>query len=141
MTTVTIPFARIGKDGVQVREHNGTTFGTFSVAVDQGYGDKKTTVWYDCVVNSDILSRMQKAQVKQGSAISLTGILTFKDVEKRDGSGKVAVPKISVLAWDYVKTASKKEDGNTASPPPAAPAQQYEGVGEPMDLDDDDLPF
>lgn len=38
---------RLGKDA-EVKEVNGKKVLEFSIAVDQGFGDKKTTLWLNC---------------------------------------------------------------------------------------------
>jgi len=144
MTTITIPFARLGGD-IQTREHQGRTFGTFSIAVDQGYDTNKRTIWYECIGSAEILERMTKAGAKKGSTISLVGTLTFQEGTKRDGT-KGDFPKIRILAWDYTKGGFKKDEdsGNTTpSTPPSnpTPPQSSNGFGQEANLDDDDLPF
>ena len=47
MTILTSGVGRIGKDAV-VRQAGSDKVTGFSLAMDNGYGDKKETLWFDC---------------------------------------------------------------------------------------------
>lgn len=48
MSIITSGVGRIGKDAVVRNTANGDSVTGFSVAMDDGFGDKKVTHWFDC---------------------------------------------------------------------------------------------
>ena len=109
MTTIVIPAGRLVRD-IATKTGTSGEFGTFSLAVDQDYGEKKTTGFYNCSVNSDVLASMTKASVKQGSLISLSGSFKLRPYMAKDGVTKRVSPSLTVHQWQYVPRSKKKEE-------------------------------
>lgn len=81
MKQITIA-GRAGKPGELRRTQNGDPVLSFSVAVDDGYGDKKSTMWFDCSVWGKRAQSLEP-HINKGTALTLTG-----DLGRREHEGK-----------------------------------------------------
>lgn len=80
MKNITIA-GRLGKDA-NLRDAGGTDVLGFSVAVDDGYGDNKRTLWFDCSVWGKRAAALAPHLTK-GSAVAVAG-----DLSTREHDGK-----------------------------------------------------
>lgn len=72
---------RLGKD-VELRyTQSGKAFATFTMAVDDGYGENKKTYWLSIVVWDKLAERCANA-LKKGSKVLVEGKLTTRTSEK-----------------------------------------------------------
>ena len=72
---------RLGKD-VELRyTQSGKAFATFSLAVDDGYGENRKTYWFSVVV-WDKLAETCANSLKKGSKVLVDGKLTSRTSEK-----------------------------------------------------------
>ena len=81
MKQITIA-GRLGKDAELRRTQGGDPVLSFPVAVDDGYGDRKSTMWFDCTVwgkRAEALS----SHLAKGMAVAVSG-----DLGKREHDGK-----------------------------------------------------
>ena len=152
MTTITT-IGRITKDfELRTSEKSGCVYANFSIAVNEGFGEKQKTTFFECTVFGAEAERLQKAKAKKGSQLQITGKFGTSEFERKDGSPGHSLT-ILVLAWSYIPGTGGQKDanggngnGNTAANEQAAgsnvgenPAgDDFPGV---MNLDDDDLPF
>ncbi len=82
MKNITIA-GRTGKDAeTRHTTQTGDSVTSFSVAVDDGYGDKKTTLWFDCSLWGKRGESLAPHLVK-GTAVTVSG-----DLSKREHEGK-----------------------------------------------------
>lgn len=73
MKNITIA-GTVGKDAEQRRTQSGDAVLGWSVAVDDGYGEKKSTIWFDCSLwgkRGDTLSQF----IKKGTKVAVSGEL------------------------------------------------------------------
>ena len=70
----------IGKDAVLRRTQDGEAILGFSVAVDDGYGDKKRTIWFDCSVWGKRGEKLANMLTK-GTKVSVSGELSTREHE------------------------------------------------------------
>jgi single-strand DNA-binding protein len=70
---------KCGKDA-QTRDAGSSRVTSWSVAVDDGWGDKKTTLWFDC---SWWGQRGEKVAqyIRKGDSISVSGSLSTREYE------------------------------------------------------------
>lgn len=71
---------RVGRDAAVRHTAGGEAVAGFSVAVDAGYGENKTTLWFDCSVwgkRAESLAR----HVKKGDRIGVVGELGTRQHE------------------------------------------------------------
>lgn len=81
MKQITIA-GRLGKDAELRRTQGGDPVLSFPVAVNDGYGERKSTMWFDCTVwgkRADALS----SHLVKGMAVAVSG-----DLGKREHDGK-----------------------------------------------------
>lgn len=102
---------RLGKD-VELRyTQSGKAFATFSLAVDDGYGENKKTYWLSVVVWDKLAERCANA-LRKGSKVLVEGKLTTRTYEK-DGKKNTA--------WDIVgfsvEFLDPKQQGQVQFPP------------------------
>lgn len=86
MKQITIA-GRLGKSAELRRTRDGTPVLGFSVAVDDGYGENKSTLWFDVSVwgkRGEVLERY----LTNGMAVAVSGDLTRND---KDGKTYIGV--------------------------------------------------
>ena len=124
----------LGQD-CRTNEVNGTAVCNFSVAVQAGFGQYEQTLWMDCALwGKQAESKLPQYLVK-GQKVAVSGELS---TQERDGKTYLKVRCNSV---DLV---GGKESGGGQSEPAqqqAQQAQKSEGMPEPVDDFDDDIPF
>lgn len=81
MKSITIA-GRLGKDSVKRTTQNGDSVLSFSVAVDDGYGENKRTLWFDCSLWGKRADALAKYLVK-GTAVAVSGDLSTREHEGR----------------------------------------------------------
>ena len=151
MTTITT-IGRITRDfELKKSEKTGCLFANIELAVNEGYGDNKKTMFFECTVFGPDAERLVKAKAKKGSLIQVTG--RFGVSEYDYNNEKRYSLKIVVLAWSYVPSAVSQNGGNgsngnngnnggaaTDSTPEAQPPDSDLNEGF-CNLDDEDIPF
>ena len=70
----------IGKDAVTRTTPAGHKVTGFSVAVSEGFGDKKRTLWFDCSIWGDRGEKIAQYLTK-GSKVSVAGDLSTREHE------------------------------------------------------------
>jgi single-strand DNA-binding protein len=120
MKAITI-IGRLTKDG-EVQQAERGEFVKFSVAVDDGYGDKKSTVFFDVAY-----FRAQIAPyLKKGTTVGVTG-----ELKTREYNGKTY---LSVRPSDVKLLGGKRSSEETSS------GQGDYNSGNAGDMDDE-IPF
>jgi single-strand DNA-binding protein len=130
MKTISIA-GRVGKNAETRRTQNGDPVTSFSVAVDDGYGERKSTMWFDCSLWGNRGNSLAQHLTK-GTSLSLSG-----ELGKREHEGKTYLTiRVNELTL---------QGGNERKA--EQPAQKQEGYGQasggnpsPRELDDE-IPF
>lgn len=127
MKTVSIA-GRVGKDAELRHTQNGDAVASFSVAVDDGWGERKTTIWFSCSVWG---KRAEKAAelIRKGTAIALNG-----DLGMNEYNGKTS-PTVRVN--DFTLQGGKPSD---RAHPDGFKTEQSGYSSGPANLDDS-IPF
>lgn len=81
MKTLTIA-GRVGKDAVLRHTNGGDSVLGFSVAVDDGYGENKSTLWFDCSVWGKRAAALAPHLTK-GTALAASGELGTRQHEDK----------------------------------------------------------
>ncbi len=136
MSIITSGVGRIGKDAV-VRSHNGDPVTGFSLAMDDGFGDKKVTHWFDCSGWGKRYESVAPYLLK-GSQVFVVG-----EQGEREHEGKV-YKTLRLQTLDLV--GSKPQEGNTSSSGSRGGAPQRErpqrATSTPVDdFESDSIPF
>jgi len=122
MKTVSIA-GRIGKSAETRRPQNGDPVTSFSVAVDDGYGERKSTMWFDCSLWGNRGNNLAQHLTK-GTAVSLSG-----ELGKREHEGKTYLTvRVNELTL---------QGGNKAD----QPTQKQQSYGQASGDLDDSIPF
>ena len=131
MLNKVILLGRMTKD-VELRHTNsGKAVGTFTVAVDNGYGDNKTTDFINCVA-WEKTAEFIKNWFGKGRMIALVGRIVSRSWEGEDGRKNYATEVIV----SEVSFAGEKRDANTNTFTEETTNDDF------IPIDDvDDLPF
>lgn len=110
MNSVNI-MGRITKDLELKKVGDDLSLLNFSIALEDGYGDKKKTFFFDVIawrMKADVISQY----FKKGDRILINGRLTQENWKTQDGNNRSKVV-ISLYDFDFVER--KSESGNNAS--------------------------
>ena len=119
---------RLGKDSVLRRTNNGDPVLGFSVAVDNGYGQNKTTMWFDCSLWGKRGESLSQYLLK-GTKVTAVG-----EFDMREHNGK-SYPTVNVQTIEF-------DNPQNASRQPADEQQSMYQSGAATNHDlDDDIPF
>jgi single stranded DNA-binding protein (ssb) len=77
---------RIGKDAEVRATPGGKTVAVWSVAVDVGYGERKSTMWLNCEKWGDTVKNLAQ-YIRKGDRIGVTGELNVREYEGAKGKG------------------------------------------------------
>lgn len=115
---------------------NKSPYLKFDLAVAQGYGEGRHTVFLQCWAFGDIAKRMEAAHVKKGSQLMIAGDLDVVEFERKDGT-KGRANKVTVKDWQFIGRGEKSE-GKQAKKEGTKPKTEYP---EHYCGDDEDLPL
>lgn len=126
MKTICIA-GRVGKDAQLRRTQNGDAVLSFTVAVDDGFGESKRTMWFDCSLWGK-RGQTLEAMLKKGKEVTVSG-----DLSTREHEGKTY---LTVRVNDVTL-----QGGNAGEKPARSQRdEQPRGGSLPADLDDS-IPF
>ena len=125
MKVITI-FGGIGKDA-QTRQAGDQRVTSFSVAVDEGFGDKKRTIWFGCDLWGNRGEKLAQYLTK-GSRVCVTGELSTRE---NDGRTYLTIRAADVTLAGGGQRGDRAPINDRAM---QAPASQ----GSPLD---DEIPF
>jgi single-strand DNA-binding protein len=118
---VVVLSGRLGKDPELKNTQSGKSVGTFSIAVDRGYGDKKKTIWMNIEVwgkTAEAVARL----VTKGKRVEVTGELDEDSWVDQSGQKKsrfkIVANKVDIIDFP--------ENGNST---------------QSNDVDESDIPF
>lgn len=126
---------RLGRDPELRHTPSGKAVCELNLAVDNGYGENKTTVWIGCVL-WDKTAEIAAQHLRKGDQCAVSGRLTQDSWDDKETGKKQTKTKVTVERLHFV---GGKKDGQSA-----APALQRESRGAdptPDEEDPDDIPF
>jgi single-strand DNA-binding protein len=127
MKAITIA-GRVGKDAVTRNTPHGDQVTGFSVAVDEGYGDKKRTLWFDVSFWGKRGASVAPFLTK-GAQVTVSG-----DLSTREHEGKTY---LTLRAGDLTLQGGKRDDAGGYD----RPAQESYAQEQALGLPEDDIPF
>jgi len=113
---------RLGRDG-EFKMVGDTPLLSLNVANNVGFGDKKTTNWFNCNIWGKQAASLEQYMTK-GKLFAITGELTLRKFERKDGTEGVS-PEVRVDRIEFA--GGKNEESETIAPPETF----NEGVCEP----------
>lgn len=118
---------RVGRDAVTRHTGAGKAVTGWPLAIDTGFGDNKSTTWFDCSAWGDRFSKVGE-HIKKGDRLGVTG-----EIGTREFEGKTHV---TLNVRDVTLLGEKKNDRPAAAKPAAKPADTFEDDGDPIPFDD-----
>ncbi len=132
---------RLGRDSEVKYIPSGTAVLEFSLAVDTGFGDKKTSFWLKCAMFGDRGQKLSQYLLKGQQVIVSGEQLPPRPYIAKDGSAQAELS----LRVNAVEMVGGKQDGGQREAPAPAPAarQQAQAAKKPATFDDmdDNVPF
>ncbi len=124
------PEFRVGKED---REYV-----TLRLAVNQRLGPQENTTFYNCTGGEYIAKRIKKAALTKGQPLHVSGILTGREYEDRNGIKRFSLD-VGIGNWHFVGSKPKDAAENAAA---ETPANAGGSISDEVYIpdDDDDLP-
>ncbi|EKE5139809.1 single-stranded DNA-binding protein [Escherichia coli] len=123
----------IGND-MEVRyTQNGKAIGSFPLAVTNGYGDNKRTMWITCLVFGERAEKLAP-HIRKGGKIVVSGRLDVRQFDRNDGTKGTAV-EVAVNEFEFCSRNDQQPQQQKAPP------QNNSGNYPPPDDFDPDIPF
>lgn len=133
MINKVILMGRLTRDPEMRHTNSGTPVTTFSIAIDNGYGDNKRTDFVNCLAWNKTAEFVTKYFTK-GKMIIVIGRITTRSWETQDGKRAYATEVVA----NEVNFGETKSSQQTATQPPM---QDDDDDFTPLDEEDDDLLF
>lgn len=138
MINKVILMGRLTKDPELRYTNNKTPVCSFTIAVNNGYGEKQQTDFINCVAWNKTAEFVTKYFTK-GKMIIVIGRITTRSWETQDGKRAYATEVIAnEVNFGESKTSPQLNTPQTAAQPPM---QDDDDDFTPLDEEDDDLPF
>ena len=131
MINKVILMGRLTRDPEMRHTNSGTPVTTFSIAIDNGYGDDKRTDFVNCLAWNKTAEFVTKYFTK-GKMIIVIGRITTRSWETQDGKRAYATEVVA----NEVSFGETKSSQQTATQPP-----MQDDDFTPLDEYDEDLPF
>lgn len=120
---------RLGRDAEVRHTSAGKPVTTFAVAIEDGFGEHKTTTWMDCAMFGERGEKIA-SYIRKGDRIGVTGSIRLDTYTTRDGVEK---SKVALRVQDVTLLGGKPEGGQRT---------QRQAQPEPaVDDFEDDCPF
>jgi len=141
---------RIGRDAEVRSTQNGTSVAGFPLAVDVGFGDKKSTLWCDASIWGKRAEGGLPQYLVKGRKVTVSGEIGTREFQKRDGSQGFAVTlrvnEIDLGGGDGQKSQQQPQQPNYQQAQAQYAQQQSQPQGrapDPGGFDDfdDSIPF
>ena len=137
MINKVILMGRLTRDPEMRHTNSGTPVTTFSIAIDNGYGDNKRTDFVNCLAWNKTAEFVTKYFTK-GKMIIVIGRIPTRSWETQDGKRAYATEVVAnEVTFGESKTSPQLNTPQTAAQPPM---QDDDDDFTPLD-EDDDLPF
>lgn len=130
---------KLGKDSER-KQGGGHTFLKFSVANNVGFGDRKSTIWWNCTVFGKQAEGNLMDYLTKGAQVYIVGEVTFREYEGKTYN-EVAVRTIELIGSRDKQQAQPQQGGygsQTQGGYGKQPQKNNQGGAGQLD---DDLPF
>ena len=136
----------LGKDPEVRSTPSGKKVASFSIAVDQGYGDSKRTEWVN-IIAWEKLADLAEKFLKKGKQIALSGTLQTSSWDDKTSGQKRYKTEVVARDITFMDSGGAKSDSNqTIRPAAQTQARQQETPtprveASPYNSFDEELPF
>lgn len=131
MKNITIA-GNIGKDAEIRSTGNGDKVAGFTVAVDDGWGDSKRTLWFDVSIWGARAEKLAPMLTK-GGKVCVSG-----DLSTREHNGKTY---LTIRASEITLQSARQDRDGQGKPSSGADRASVAGYAPPRDAMDDEIPF
>ena len=141
MINKVILMGRLVKDPELRYTGSGTAVTNFTVAVDDGFGENRTTSFINCVAWSKSAEFVGN-YFSKGKMIIVIGRIQTRTWDGQDGK-KNYITEVVASEVSFGETKKNSEENATTAPLPYNEGARgtTEEFSEVMNIDDDDLPF
>jgi single-strand DNA-binding protein len=136
----------LGKDPESRSTPSGVKVVKFSIAVEQGYGDRVSTGWHDIVAFGDVAAFAEK-HLKKGSSVRVIGTTEKRSWDDKQSGQKRYSTEVIAQKIDFGDSGQKSGGSAPATRQQAAPPARQQAVpaaraqAEADPFDDDSIPF
>lgn len=81
---------------------NQNPYAMFSLGEHIGYGQRARTQYYQVWARGDVMHRLQKAGVKKGSLLWVSGSLELEEYTRKDGVTRDKGLRLELSDWGFV---------------------------------------
>jgi single-strand DNA-binding protein len=129
---------RLGKDPEMSLTKSGTKVGKFSLAIDEKYKDKESTLWMN-ITTFDKLAEIASQYCRKGQQIYVEGRLSVRQYDRQDGTKGTWVE----LMANQIVLLGKAKDAVDQQQQPSygGGSPEPSGQPDPDSITDGDLPF
>ena len=139
MINKVILMGRLTKDPELRYTNNKTPVCSFTIAVNNGYGEKQQTDFINCVAWNKTAEFVTKYFIKGKMIVIADGRISTRSWETQDGKRAYATEVVAnEVNFGESKTSPQLNTPQTAAQPPM---QDDDDDFTPLDEEDDDLPF
>jgi single-strand DNA-binding protein len=123
---------RLASDPEGGESGNGVSYATFSVAIERGSGESKTTIFLDCVTFRQPADFV-KGYLHKGDSVNVIGAVNVRDWEDSNG---IKRRKFEVVASQISFPVSGKGRGGNSKPAPRNGGDTARAGAAPAPYDD-----
>lgn len=139
MINKVILMGRLTRDPEMRHTNNKTPVCSFTIAVNNGYGEKQQTDFINCVAWNKTAEFVTKYFTKGKMIVIADGRISTRSWETQDGKRAYATEVVAnEVNFGESKTSPQLNTPQTAAQPPM---QDDDDDFTPLDEEDDDLPF
>ena len=130
---------RLGRDAEVKYTADGKPITTFAVAIDDGFGERKTTTWLDCAFFGERGPKVAEF-IRKGDRIGITGSIRLETFKTRDGEDR---SKVALRVAEVTLLGEKRDDAPQRSGPAKPRGESKPQHSAPTQGDDfsDSIPF
>lgn len=132
-------YGRLGKDADFKTTASGTKVLNFSLANNTGYGERKQTNWFRCVMFGERGEKIAD-MLKKGTAVVVAGEVTLNTWQTQDGTEKSDL-SLNVRELSFAGSKPDSDQAASSGGQKQKQAQPKAPLGGPVSFDDDDIPF
>ena len=116
---------------------NQNPYTLFSLGERIGHGQNARTQYYQVWAWGDVMRRLQKAGIRKGSLLWVSGSLELEEYTKKDGVTRDKALRLELGDWGFVPTSTRQgqqpgQTADTAQGPFRTPGGTIDGEREPL---------
>lgn len=134
MSNTIIVLGRLAKEAERKQTQSGSLL-KFSIGDSVGYGDKKSTNWWNCTIFGKQADGSLIGYLTKGAQVQVTGEISFREYEGKTYND------LKVSRIELVGSRSDNQSSQQQAPQAQGYAKPQQGYAQKNDDLDTDLPF